>query len=62
MDEWLKETARLLKVWAPLLTDNHADEIAHDLYVAWPDDTPSIALAKFLREVPVDWKAPQPSH
>lgn len=58
MDEWLKESAQLLKRWAPLLTNHHADEIARDLYVAWPEDTPRIALAKFLREVPVDWKAP----
>lgn len=59
MDEWLDEMARLLKAWAPLLTDYHADEIARELFTAWPNDTPRIALAKFLREIPVDWKAEQ---
>lgn len=57
MDEWLKQAAQLLKERAPLLTDKHADEIACDLYVAWSDDTPSVAIAKFFREVPVEWKA-----
>lgn len=57
MNEWLTQAARLLKARAPLLIDKHAEEIAFDLYVAWPDDKPAIALAKFFREVPLDWKA-----
>lgn len=54
MNEWLVEMARLLKVWAPLLTDYHAEEMAREFFVAWPDDTPRTAMAKFLREVPLD--------
>lgn len=57
MNEWLEQAAAGLKAWAPLLTETDALEIAKDLYVAWPDDTPAVALRKFLREVPVDWMA-----
>jgi len=59
MNKWMNEAARFLIARAPLLSDHHADEIARDLYVAWPDDTPRVALAKFLRDVPIDWRQPR---
>lgn len=39
----------------PLLSDFDALDIAKDLYIAWPSDTPGTALRKFLCEVPLDW-------
>lgn len=57
MNEWLEQAAKGLKAWAPLLSDVDALDIAKDLYTAWPDDTPGIALRKFLHEVPVEWNA-----
>ncbi|WOB10756.1 hypothetical protein [Piscinibacter gummiphilus] len=55
MNEWLEQAAKGLKAWAPLLDDKGALEIAQELYMAWGNDTPGIALRKFLHEVPVDW-------
>ena len=56
MNKWMAEAARLMRERAPLLTDAHASDIAKDLWKAWPSNTPVIAVAKFLREVPLDWK------
>jgi hypothetical protein len=58
MNNWMDEAARLLKARAPLLTDKHASELAGDLYSSWPDDTPTLALTKFFRDTPIDWKRP----
>jgi hypothetical protein len=57
VDNWRSQVARGIKAWAPLIDDEGALEVAQQLYVAWPDDTPGIALRKYLREVPVDWGA-----
>lgn len=57
MNNWMTEAARLMRQRAPDLTEAHASDIAKDLQRAWPDNTPAIAVAKFFREVPVDWKA-----
>lgn len=56
MNKWMAEAERLMRQRAPLLTDAHASDIATDLPRAWPDNAPGVAVAKFLREVPVDWK------
>jgi len=55
MNKWMTEAARLMRQRAPDLTDAHASDIARDLYRTWPDNVPAIAVAKFCREVPVDW-------
>lgn len=57
MNKWMAEAARLMRQRAPELSEAHANDIAKDLWKAWPSNTPAIAVAKFLREVPVDWKA-----
>lgn len=56
MKNWMTEAARHTLRRAPLLTADHAREIAGDLYRAWPNDTPAVAVAKFFRAVPTDWK------
>jgi hypothetical protein len=61
--EWLKQAAELLRRRAPLLTDRHLSEIVQDLYLAWPDDTPATALAKFFHDIPEGWNSePAPTH
>jgi len=56
MNKWMTEAAGLLQQRAPMLTDVHASDISRDLHRAWPTDAPAVAVAKFCREVPVDWK------
>lgn len=56
MNRWTNEAARALQERAPLLTDAHARELAEDLYTAWPDGPPRLAIAKFFREIPLGWK------
>ena len=57
MNKWMTEAASLMRQRAPDLTESHAIDIAKDLWKAWPSNTPAIAVAKFCRELPVDWKA-----
>ena len=56
MNTWMTEAARLMRQRAPELSDAHAGDIAQDLQRAWPDNAPALAVAKFLREVPANWK------
>lgn len=55
MNHWMKEAECLLRERAPLLTEAHARELADDLYRAWPEDPPQLAIAKFFHEVPRGW-------
>jgi hypothetical protein len=60
MREWMAEAERLARQRAPLLTVEHARDLADDLYRAWPDNTPSEAVAKFFRVMPSGWNALPP--
>ena len=61
MNNWMTEAARLTLARAPLLSDELVREIAGDLYRAWPDNAPAVAVAKFFRAVPADWKTKTPN-
>ncbi|MGY4828205.1 hypothetical protein ACVNIS_06485 [Sphaerotilaceae bacterium SBD11-9] len=54
--EWLSEAARLAKQRAPQMTDQHAQEMAGDLYRAWPERSPGAAVALFFAFLPPGWK------
>jgi hypothetical protein len=51
MEWWLATAMDLAQERAPLLTDEHANDLADNLYRAWPDDTPAVAVDKFFRIV-----------
>ena len=55
MDWWKATVMDLAQQRAPLMTDEHAQDLADDLYRAWPDETPGQAVAKFFRVMPPDW-------
>lgn len=57
MKSWTAVAEHLTRQRAPLLSDELVREIARDLYRAWPDNAPAVAVAKFFREVPMGWKA-----
>jgi hypothetical protein len=56
MEWWLATAMDLAQERAPLLTDEHANDLADNLYRAWPDDTPAVAVDKFFRIVGPTWK------
>ena len=57
MEWWVAEAMELAQTRAPLLTDEHAHDLADDLYRAWPDHSPADAVAKFFEFMPVGWNA-----
>ncbi|HET7794283.1 MAG TPA: hypothetical protein VFL64_12950 [Rhizobacter sp.] len=61
MNDWMSEAERLVRQRAPLLSVEHARDLADDLYRAWPDNTPAEAVAKFFRVMPRDWNAGPPA-
>jgi hypothetical protein len=52
-EEWLERCAARLKYLGPLFTDEHAAELAMDLYRAWPYSVPERAADTFLAPEPV---------
>ena len=61
MKLWMAEAMELAQQRAPLLDDEHARDLADDLYRAWPDETPAVAVSKFFRVMPKGWNAGRPS-
>jgi len=59
MEWWIAEAMELVQARAPMLDDEHAHDLADDLYRAWPDETPAVAVSKFFRVMPKGWNAPQ---
>ena len=55
MDQWMTEAVRLTLHRAPLLTDEHAQDIADDLRRAWPERSPAEAVAWFFAFMPQGW-------
>jgi len=63
MEWWMAEAMELAQQRAPLLDDEHAQDLADDLYRAWPDDMPAVAVSKFFRVVGPGWKTgTSPAH
>ncbi|MGY4829264.1 hypothetical protein ACVNIS_11850 [Sphaerotilaceae bacterium SBD11-9] len=61
MNDWMAEAERLVRQRAPLLSVEHARDLADDLYRAWPDNTPAEAVAKFFRVMPRGWNVGPPT-
>ena len=61
MDWWIAEAMELAQQRAPGLDDEHAQDLADDLFRAWPEDTPEKAVSKFFGFMPQGWKAQQPA-
>lgn len=62
MDQWTAEAMNLAKTRAPTLDDEHAADLADDLYRAWFGFgwSPAKAVAWFFAFMPRDWE-PQPA-
>ena len=59
MNWWMAEAMELSQARAPLMTDEHALDLADDLYKACAEfQTPAIAVARFFAAMPKGWNAP----
>lgn len=58
MNAWMREAASLAQARAPQLDDEHACELAEDLYLQCLDWSPADAVGWFLNLMPRGWPEP----
>jgi len=59
MSDWIAEAERLAGSRAPLLTEEHARDLADDLQRAWPERSPAEAVGYFFAFMPPGWNSSQ---
>lgn len=58
MNDWMAEAERLARLRAPCIDDQHAHELADDLYKACSEfHSPAEAVRRFFAAMPPGWKA-----
>lgn len=52
---WIAQAMDLLQDVLPVMTDEHARDLADDLYGTWVQQPPKLAVARFFNALP-GWK------
>ena len=59
MNIWMTDAKRLALLRAPHLTEEHAWDVADDLFRAWPERSPAEAVGYFVAFMPPGWNGSQ---